>query len=179
MRLSTDSDPKLVVRQPSRSWKNPYRKKVCVLSAFWEYNFFPVDYRTCISELTSFLFRFSESKDLERSFLYTTHIPRKSSKEKPVNCLVKWDTRKWIPEHTVYIKNHTLSALAVRCDKWYYHVLRTWFQIWVIEYTLKTKIFEIKVLSIVLNDRRRIECLYFWVSLRSFLLEIGRKSCAA
>jgi len=57
--------------------------------------------------------RFSESKDTNKVYLYTTHTPKKYSKEKAANCLVRWDTHKWIPEHTVFIKKYTLSALAV------------------------------------------------------------------
>ncbi|XP_057314490.1 prolactin regulatory element-binding protein-like [Hydractinia symbiolongicarpus] len=54
--------------------------------------------------------RFVESKDSDRVYLFSTNIPRKYSKGNPVNCLVKWNTNKWIPEQTVFIK-HTLSAL--------------------------------------------------------------------
>lgn len=60
------------------------------------------------------LFRFVESKDSDRVYLFSTNIPRKYSKGNPVNCLVKWNTSKWIPEQTVFIK-HTLSALNARC----------------------------------------------------------------
>uniref|UniRef100_T2M4K1 Prolactin regulatory element-binding protein n=1 Tax=Hydra vulgaris TaxID=6087 RepID=T2M4K1_HYDVU len=57
--------------------------------------------------------RFSENLDNKSVYLFTTHIPRKNSKLKSANCIVKWDTRKWVPEQVIQVKDHSLSALAV------------------------------------------------------------------
>ncbi|XP_066930827.1 guanine nucleotide-exchange factor SEC12-like [Clytia hemisphaerica] len=57
--------------------------------------------------------RFSENKDSKTIYLYTTHIPRKYSRTKADSCLVKWNTQKWIPERTEFIKTHIPSSLNV------------------------------------------------------------------
>lgn len=56
--------------------------------------------------------KFSKNNDTNTTHLYTTHIPKKYSKIPISNCLVKWDISKWIPEKSVFIKRHTLSALS-------------------------------------------------------------------
>lgn len=55
---------------------------------------------------------FSENMDNNTTYLYTTQIPRRYTKDKSMNCLVKWCTKSWVPEKTVFIKKNTLSSLS-------------------------------------------------------------------
>lgn len=57
--------------------------------------------------------RFSTNMDSKIVYLYTTHIPRKYTRTKVDSCLVRWNTGKWIPERTEFIKSHVPSSINV------------------------------------------------------------------
>ena len=63
-----------------------------------------------------FFCRFSLNMDKKETYLYTTHVQAKFTKNSPKlpNYLVSWDMKKCIPKMYVAIKKHVITQFAVR-----------------------------------------------------------------